>query len=45
MVEDFDVIDFLHRVSERCVELLDCDETGVLLADAAGVLAGDGVFE
>ena len=38
MVEDFDVIDFLHRVSERCVELLDCDETGVLLADAAGVL-------
>jgi GAF domain-containing protein len=38
MVEDFDVIDFLHRVSERSVELLDCDEAGVLLADAAGVL-------
>lgn len=38
MVEDFDVIDFLHRVSERCVQLLDCDEAGVLLADAAGAL-------
>ena len=38
MVDDFDVIDFLHRVSERCVELLDCDEAGVLLADAAGNL-------
>ena len=38
MVEDFDVIEFLHRVSERCVELLDCDEAGVLLADAAGIL-------
>jgi GAF domain-containing protein len=38
MVDDFDVIDFLHRVSARCVELLDCDEAGVLLADAAGIL-------
>jgi GAF domain-containing protein len=38
MVDDFDVIEFLHRVSERCVELLDCDEAGVLLADAAGIL-------
>ena len=38
IVDDFDVIDFLHRVSERCVELLDCDEAGVLLADAAGAL-------
>ena len=38
MVDDFDVIEFLHRVSERCVSLLDCDEAGVLLADAAGVL-------
>ncbi|HEY3773809.1 MAG TPA: GAF and ANTAR domain-containing protein [Solirubrobacteraceae bacterium] len=38
MVDDFDVIDFLHGVSARCVELLDCDEAGVLLADAAGIL-------
>jgi GAF domain-containing protein len=38
MVEDFDVVEFLHRLSERCVELLDCAEAGLLLADAAGVL-------
>jgi GAF domain-containing protein len=38
MVEDFDVIDFLHRLSVRCVELLDCVEAGLLLADAAGAL-------
>lgn len=38
MVEDFDVVEFLHRLSERCVELLDCTEAGLLLADAAGVL-------
>jgi transcriptional regulator with GAF, ATPase, and Fis domain len=38
MVESFDVIDFLHRLTERCVQLLDCAEAGVLLADAAGVL-------
>jgi GAF domain-containing protein len=38
MVDDFDVIEFLHRVSERCVELLDCREAGLLLADASGVL-------
>jgi GAF domain-containing protein len=38
MVEDFDVIEFLHRLAERCVELLDCAEAGLLLADAAGVL-------
>jgi transcriptional regulator with GAF, ATPase, and Fis domain len=38
MVEDFDVVEFLHRLAERCVELLDCAEAGLLLADAAGVL-------
>jgi GAF domain-containing protein len=38
LVQDFDVIEFLHRVAERCVELLDCAEVGVLLADPAGVL-------
>lgn len=38
MVEDFDVVEFLHRLAERCVELLDCAEVGVLLADAAGAL-------
>src|SRR6201999_568622 len=38
MVDDFDVVAFLHRLAERCVELLDCTEAGLLLADAAGVL-------
>lgn len=37
-VDDFDVIGFLHRLSARCVELLDCAEAGVLLADAEGEL-------
>lgn len=38
MVDDFDVVEFLHRLAERCVELLDCAEAGLLLADAAGRL-------
>jgi GAF domain-containing protein len=38
MVDDFDVIEFLHRLSVRCVELLDCVEAGLLLVDAAGAL-------
>jgi GAF domain-containing protein len=38
MVDDFDVVEFLHRLAERCVELLDCAEAGLLLVDAAGVL-------
>ena len=38
LVGDFDVIDLLHRLTERCVEFLDCAEAGLLLADAAGAL-------
>lgn len=38
LVENFDILEFLHRLAERCVELLDCAEAGLLLADAAGVL-------
>lgn len=38
MVDEFDVIEFLHGLAERCSELLDCAETGLLLADAAGML-------
>lgn len=34
----FDVVEFLHRLAERCVELLDCAEAGLLLADAGGAL-------
>ena len=35
LVDEFDVIEFLHRLAERCAELLDCAEAGLLLADAA----------
>lgn len=38
LVDDFDVIDFLHTVSERCVQLLDVDAAGFMLADAHGRL-------
>ncbi|WP_405734130.1 GAF and ANTAR domain-containing protein [Streptomyces sp. NBC_00028] len=38
LVEDFDVIDLLHRLSTRCVELLDVSAAGILLADAHGEL-------
>ena len=37
LVDEFDVIDFLHRLAHRCVELLDCAEAGILLADAGGL--------
>ncbi len=38
MVDDFDVVEFLHRLALRCVELLDCTEVGLMLADASGAL-------
>ncbi len=38
MVEDFDVVEFQHRLAEHCVALLDCAEAGLMLADAAGRL-------
>jgi len=38
MVAEFDVVEFLHRLADRCAELLDCAEAGILLADAAGAL-------
>ncbi len=38
MVDDFDVVEFLHHLAARAVELLDCAEAGLLLADAGGVL-------
>jgi hypothetical protein len=38
MVDDFDVVEFQHRLVNDCVELLDCAEAGLLLVDAAGGL-------
>ncbi|MGI5532075.1 ANTAR domain-containing protein [Streptomyces syringium] len=38
LVEDFDLIDFLHMLCDRCVELLDVQAVGVMLADPGGNL-------
>lgn len=38
LVLGFDAIDFLHTLTERCVELLDVDAVGILLADQRGAL-------
>jgi len=38
MVADFDVIDFLHVLTDRSVQLLDVSATGLLLADPRGEL-------
>jgi hypothetical protein len=38
LVDDFDVIDFLQVLAERCVDLLGVSASGVLLTDQQGVL-------
>lgn len=38
LVADFDVIDFLHTLAIRSVELLDADAAGIMLADQHGGL-------
>jgi GAF domain-containing protein len=38
LIDDFDVIDFLHLLVDRCVELLEVDAAGLLLADPQGRL-------
>jgi hypothetical protein len=38
LVADFDVIDFLHTLASRSVQLLDVDAVGIMLADAHGDL-------
>jgi transcriptional regulator with GAF, ATPase, and Fis domain len=38
MVADFDVIDFLHVLTDRSVQLLDVSAAGLLLADPRGAL-------
>ncbi len=38
LVVGFDLMDFLHTLTERCVELLEVDAAGLLLADGRGAL-------
>ena len=38
LVDDFDVVDFLHMLTRRVTELLDAAEAGILLADPKGTL-------
>jgi hypothetical protein len=38
MVAGFDVIDFLHVLTDRSVQLLDVSAAGLLLADRGGVV-------
>jgi transcriptional regulator with GAF, ATPase, and Fis domain len=38
LVADFDMIDFLHVLTERCVQLLGVSAAGILLADGQGAL-------
>ncbi|MGH3928536.1 MAG: transcriptional regulator, partial [Pseudonocardiaceae bacterium] len=38
LIDDFDVIDFLHLLVDRCVEILDVDAAGLLLANQHGRL-------
>jgi GAF domain-containing protein len=39
LVAGFDVIDLLHTLAERCVDLLDVDAAGILLVDQRGKLS------
>ena len=38
LVDDFDVIEFLHTLAGRCVQLLEVDAAGLMLADQRGRL-------
>jgi GAF domain-containing protein len=38
IIEEYDVVDFLHRLAERCVELTNASEAGIMLADRDGTL-------
>jgi len=38
LVDDFDVVDFLHELTVRCAQVLDVSAAGVLLADQRGAL-------
>ena len=38
LVDDYDVLDFLHGLAGHCVALLDVDAAGLMLADRTGTL-------
>lgn len=38
LVDDFDVLDFLHVLTDRCVELLEVTASGLMLSDERGRL-------
>ena len=38
LVDDYDIIDFMQTLAERCVELLDVSAAGIMLADSEGKL-------
>ncbi|WP_058047602.1 GAF and ANTAR domain-containing protein [Streptomyces roseifaciens] len=38
LIDDFDLIDFLHRLTAHCVELLDIDAVGVMIVNSCGEL-------
>jgi GAF domain-containing protein len=38
LIDDFDVVDLLTLLTERCVEILDISEAGIMLAPPAGTL-------
>jgi GAF domain-containing protein len=38
LVDDYDIIDFMQTLAERCVELLDVSAAGIMLADPDGTL-------
>ena len=42
LVEDFDVVDLMVLLTERCVELLDAAAAGLLLADSTALCPGGG---
>jgi GAF domain-containing protein len=38
MVDEYDIVEFLHGLTERCVALLNVSEAGIMLADPTGKL-------